>query len=131
MNAAVFIAPRAPFEIRDYPLADPAPGMASVLLEASGLCGTDVHIWEGALAMAGPMILGHEFLGRIQALGDGPRVDCFGAPLAPGDLVVQIGNIRVKGMAEFLSAAMAYRLQNNILLGVVRGGRLYYARLVL
>ncbi len=51
--------------------------------------------------------------------------------LAPGDLVVQIGNIRVKGMAEFLSAAMAYRLQNNILLGVVRGGRLYYARLVL
>jgi threonine dehydrogenase-like Zn-dependent dehydrogenase len=87
MNAAIFTTPNAPFELRDYPLTDPAPGMASVMLETSGLCGTDVHIWEGKLGMTGPMILGHEFLGRVCALGEGPRTDCLGQPLAPGDLV--------------------------------------------
>jgi serine protease Do len=51
--------------------------------------------------------------------------------LAPGDLLVQVGNTRIRGLADCVSAAMASRLQNNVILGVVRGGKLYYARLVL
>lgn len=88
MKAAVFVEKGKPFEIRDYPLAEPAAGMASVTLEMSGICGTDVHIWDGAIAFGGPMIIGHEFLGRVQALGAGEPRDCFGEPLAAGDRVI-------------------------------------------
>ena len=87
MKAAVFIAPHAPLEIREYPLSDPAPDTAVVALESSGICGTDLHIWEGALAIPGPIILGHEYLGHVQALGEGEHADCQGAPLAVGDRV--------------------------------------------
>lgn len=87
MQAAVFLAREAPFAIREYPLGAPAAGQAVVGLESSGVCGTDVHIWEGALAIPGPVILGHEFLGRVRALGAGEPRDCLGAPVRVGDRV--------------------------------------------
>lgn len=88
MKAAVFIQGKHPFEIREYPLSAPAANQAVVRLECSGICGTDVHIHEGALAIPGPMIIGHEFIGRVRALGRGVRKDCFGSPLRVGDRVI-------------------------------------------
>ena len=88
MRAAVYLAANEPLSIREYPLTDPAAGMAVVDLVASGICGTDIHIWEGALAIPGPMIPGHEFLGRIRALGEGDNLDCFQQPVQIGDLVI-------------------------------------------
>ena len=88
MKAAVFVDRNQPFEIRDYPLCDPTPGKSIVSLEASGLCGTDIHIWEGAIAFDGPMILGHEFLGRIEVIGEGDPIDCLGNRVAVGDRVI-------------------------------------------
>ncbi|HSV75191.1 MAG TPA: alcohol dehydrogenase catalytic domain-containing protein [Chthonomonadales bacterium] len=87
MKAAVFIERLRPLSVREYPDLPPAPGQAVVDLETSGVCGTDVHIWEGAIPFEGPMILGHEMLGRVRALGDGPAFDCLGAPLRPGNRV--------------------------------------------
>lgn len=87
MKAAVFIAPHAPFEIREYPSGSPAPNTALVSLESSGICGTDLHIREGALAIPGPVILGHEYLGRVRALGEGEQTDALGAPVRVGDRV--------------------------------------------
>lgn len=88
MKAAVYVGARQTFAMNDYPLLEPAAGVAAVTLETSGLCGTDVHIWEGALAIPGPMIIGHEFIGRIHTLGEGEAVDALGQPLAVGDRVV-------------------------------------------
>ncbi len=88
MKAAVFIAPNSPLEIRDYPLLPVAAGMTRVSLLTSGLCGTDLHIWEGALAMSPPVIPGHEYLGRIEEIGEGDTRDCLGQPLKVGDQVV-------------------------------------------
>lgn len=87
MKAAVFVEHHAPLAIHEYPLGAPAPDTAIVSLESSGICGTDLHIWEGALAIPGPVILGHEYLGRVQALGDGEQTDALGAPLRVGDRV--------------------------------------------
>lgn len=87
MKAAVFIERLRPLSVRDYPDLPPGPGQAVVDLETSGVCGTDVHIWEGAIPFEGPMILGHELLGRVRALGEGPALDGLGAPLRPGDRV--------------------------------------------
>jgi 2-desacetyl-2-hydroxyethyl bacteriochlorophyllide A dehydrogenase len=61
---------------------DPRPGEAVVRVALSGICGTDYRIWTGERPVAYPRIMGHELVGRIDALGDG-------APsLAPGDRVV-------------------------------------------
>ncbi|HEX2950113.1 MAG TPA: alcohol dehydrogenase catalytic domain-containing protein [Armatimonadota bacterium] len=87
MKAAVFIAANTPLEIRDYAVTPTMADHALVTLETSGVCGTDIHIWEGAIPLTGPVILGHEYIGRIAEFGAGARQDCLGAPLAIGDRV--------------------------------------------
>ncbi len=90
-RAAVFVNAGHPLEVRTYPALDPEPGMAVVDLVSSGICGTDVHIWEGAIPFSGAIILGHEFLGRVRSLGvaspGAEPTDCMGRPVQAGDLV--------------------------------------------
>ena len=67
---------------------DRGKGQVGLKLEVSGICGTDIHIHEGRLAIPGPMILGHEFIGTVDALGAGPGLDANGKKLRKGDTVV-------------------------------------------
>lgn len=53
-----------------------------VRVALTGLCGTDDSIWSGARPVAYPRILGHEFVGRVEAVG--PGVD----RVRPGQRVV-------------------------------------------
>src|SRR5262245_27532725 len=39
----------------------------------AGLCGTDYRIWSGDRPVRYPLILGHEFVGRIDAVGPSVR----------------------------------------------------------
>ena len=60
--------------IETRPLVLPEPGEGQVLVKvcACGVCGTDVHIYHGGKGSADvtpPVILGHEFSGRIVKLG--------------------------------------------------------------
>ncbi|MEH6402634.1 MAG: L-threonine 3-dehydrogenase [Sneathiella sp.] len=54
----------------------PAPGRGMVMVDviAAGICGTDHHIYSWDQWAAGriktPMTIGHEFVGRISALGE-------------------------------------------------------------
>lgn len=61
-----------------------------VEIVACSLCGTDVHCWEGELAIKVelPLILGHEMVGRIVAIGEGADRDSMGRPLTVGDRVL-------------------------------------------
>ena len=49
----------------------PAAGEAVVRVSASGLCGTDYRIWSGDRPVAYPLIMGHEFIGEVAAVGAG------------------------------------------------------------
>ena len=54
----------------------PQPGIGEVLVKvmACGICGTDVHIFEGDKGSADnplPIVLGHEYSGTVEAVGDG------------------------------------------------------------
>jgi threonine dehydrogenase-like Zn-dependent dehydrogenase len=41
-------------------------------ITAAGICGTDIHIWEGRLPFANPpLVLGHEFAGIVEECGPG------------------------------------------------------------
>ncbi len=54
-------------------VAKPAPGPDDLLVrvEASGICGTDRHLFHGEFPCRPPVTLGHEFSGIIEAMGTG------------------------------------------------------------
>ena len=68
MKAAVISVP-GKVEVAD--VEDPVPGPRDVVVEvaACGLCGTDLHILHGEFAPTLPIVPGHEFAGRIVAVG--------------------------------------------------------------
>ena len=69
MHAAVLAAPGR-FEIQERPIPTPGPGEALIRIARVGICGTDVHIFNGYYAADSlPMIPGHEFTGTIHAVG--------------------------------------------------------------
>jgi 2-desacetyl-2-hydroxyethyl bacteriochlorophyllide A dehydrogenase len=70
---------------RDLGLAEverPALGHDQVLVRVthSGVCGTDLHIYEGAIPVRHPLIMGHEMIGEVVDGGD--------ATLHQGDRVI-------------------------------------------
>jgi propanol-preferring alcohol dehydrogenase len=69
-RAMVLAAPHAPLALVER--AVPRPGAHEVLVavEACGVCRTDLHIADGELAHPHlPLVLGHEIVGRVEALG--------------------------------------------------------------
>ena len=87
-RAAVLVRYNEPLEFRSYPLPSSlGAGEALIRVEMAGICGTDVHLWKGELAVPLPVILGHESVGVIEALGEGLTADWRGRKLAVGDRV--------------------------------------------
>lgn len=69
MKAAVLIAPQR-FELRDVPMPAIGPEDALIRVSRTGICGTDVHIFNGHYAADRlPLIPGHEFCGQVAAYG--------------------------------------------------------------
>jgi threonine dehydrogenase-like Zn-dependent dehydrogenase len=89
-RAAVMDKFREPVRVREYPVPSAGSlgrGEALVRVTMAGLCGTDVHLHRGELSVPLPLILGHETVGVVEALGDGLTADWTGKPLAVGDRV--------------------------------------------
>ncbi|MFO0974279.1 MAG: zinc-binding dehydrogenase [Phycisphaerae bacterium] len=86
-RAAVLTEFRRPLQLREFALPDDLPaGDVLIRIEMAGICGTDVHLHAGQLAVPLPLILGHETTGIVAATG-GPVSDYLGRPLAVGDRV--------------------------------------------
>ena len=77
---------RGLLEIRDIPVPQPGSEDALVRVKAAAVCGTDVHIANGRFPCTPPMVLGHEFSGVVERIGD--QVTAVG----PGDPVVSENN---------------------------------------
>jgi D-arabinose 1-dehydrogenase-like Zn-dependent alcohol dehydrogenase len=74
MRAVVFEEFGARPEIRDVPDPRPAPDGVVVAVEATGVCRSDWHSWQGHDPDVGlPHVAGHELAGRIVSLGDRVR----------------------------------------------------------
>jgi 2-desacetyl-2-hydroxyethyl bacteriochlorophyllide A dehydrogenase len=70
MHAVTF---QAPGEVRVDERPDPelqAPDDAIVRIEASGVCGSDLHIYHGRVAIEPGVTIGHEYVGTVVAAGD-------------------------------------------------------------
>jgi alcohol dehydrogenase, propanol-preferring len=74
MKAAVVHRFDGPLSIEDVPVPEAGPEQVLVRIEASGLCHTDIHAARGEWPVkpAPPFIPGHEGVGIIERLGDGP-----------------------------------------------------------
>jgi D-arabinitol dehydrogenase (NADP+) len=68
VKAAVILQPKR-IETHGVPVPEPAPGELLVRVMASGICGTDVHIFEGEYLGSYPIIPGHEFAGLVEKVG--------------------------------------------------------------
>jgi threonine dehydrogenase-like Zn-dependent dehydrogenase len=97
--AATLVKP-GQYEIKEYPLPEPAPGCVLVKMELSGICGTDKHTFQGYTTQYGgrklefPIIQGHENVGTVAAIGgNGNYSDFEGIPLRVGDRVVVGANV--------------------------------------
>ncbi len=82
MQAVTF---QAPGEVRVE--ERPEPGLearddAIVRVEATGVCGSDLHLYHGRIAIEPGFTLGHEFVGTVLAAGEGV------SEVAPGDRVL-------------------------------------------
>lgn len=76
--------------IRECPVPTPGPGEVLIRVAATGICGTDKHIyhWDPSIqsSVAPPRIYGHEFCGFVEELGPGGG-RAYEGTLAPGDYV--------------------------------------------
>lgn len=81
------------YRLEQLPVPSPGPGQALVRVEACGVCASDSKCFSGAPLFWGdairpqyvepPVIPGHEFVGRVVALGTPPPAD-----LAIGERVI-------------------------------------------
>jgi L-iditol 2-dehydrogenase len=59
-------------EIADLPRPTPGPGEVMIQVAACGICGSDVHGYDGSSGRRiPPIVMGHEAAGTIAQLGDG------------------------------------------------------------
>ncbi len=87
-RAAVFSEPAKPLAIESFDLPEKIePGAALCKVQMSTICGSDLHTIFGRRQEPTPLILGHEIIGRIVALGDGLDRDGFGGPVGVGDRI--------------------------------------------
>ena len=72
MRAVRYTGPRQPLVLAEVPRRDPGPGELLVRVTAAGICHTELHFLSGLLDLGvAPITLGHEVVGRVEAVGAG------------------------------------------------------------
>ncbi|MDF2750380.1 MAG: dehydrogenase, partial [Gaiellaceae bacterium] len=69
-------------EVVELDVEEPRPDEVVVRMEAVGVCGTDLHSYKGEWDRPTPIVLGHEGVGVVTAVGEDVKA------LAAGDAVV-------------------------------------------
>jgi D-arabinitol dehydrogenase (NADP+) len=122
MKTAVIRTP-GQIEIAEALCPEPGDQELRVRVMASGICGTDVHIFHGEYMGSYPVIPGHEFSGVVEAVG--PGVTRF----KPGDRVAIEPNIACDNCASCLNNRQNFCL-NWQAVGVTRPGGMAETTLV-
>jgi 2-desacetyl-2-hydroxyethyl bacteriochlorophyllide A dehydrogenase len=70
MRAVTFQAP-GQLRIEERPVPEPiAADDAVVRVDATGVCGSDLHVYRGRIAMQPGFTIGHEYVGTVMEAGD-------------------------------------------------------------
>ncbi|GAA4110102.1 MULTISPECIES: L-threonine 3-dehydrogenase [Streptomyces] len=119
MKALVKQHARPGLWLMDVPEPEAGPGDVLIKVLRTGICGTDLHIrsWDGWAqgAVRTPLVLGHEFVGEVAAIGADVQ------DIAVGDLVSGEGHL-VCGKCRNCLAGRRHLCRSTIGLGVGRDG---------
>jgi threonine 3-dehydrogenase len=106
-------------ELTDVPTPAAGPGQVLIRVLRTGICGTDLHIesWDSWAAgvITPPLVLGHEFVGEVAAVGDGV------SSVRPGDVVSGEGHL-VCGTCRNCMAGRRHLCIRTVGLGVHTDG---------
>jgi threonine 3-dehydrogenase len=77
MKALSKSGPQPGFTLKDVPVPEIGPTDVLIRVEKAGVCGTDLHIytWDSwaQARIRPPIVVGHEFMGTVAAVGDAVR----------------------------------------------------------
>jgi Zn-dependent alcohol dehydrogenase len=71
LRAVVLERPGVPTRVEELTLREPRAGEVLVRIAASGVCHSDLHVRDGEWERPGPIVLGHEGSGWVEAVGPG------------------------------------------------------------
>ena len=72
MRAMLFDGPGRPLREAEVPRPEPGANQVLLRVQACGVCRTDLHVIDGDLTEPKlPLVLGHEIVGRVEAVGAG------------------------------------------------------------
>lgn len=87
-KAMVLTEFKKPLVLEEIEIPALSEGEILIRLEASGICGSDVHMWQGEDPRTPlPIILGHEGIGRVAAM-NGSHQTVEGDPVKEGDRIL-------------------------------------------
>lgn len=82
-----------PIAVREFETPAHPPGGLVVACHYGGICGTDLHLQKGHLAIPTPIVLGHEGLGVVHEIDPAWTRDANGDELRVGDVVMWASSI--------------------------------------
>ena len=119
MRAIVKEKPAPGLVVKSVSKPTAGPGEVLIAVRHAGVCGTDLHIadWDAWAQgrLKPPLIVGHEFAGEVEAVGDGV------AELKAGQLVTAEGHI-VCGHCLQCRTGNSHICRNTRIIGVDRDG---------
>jgi S-(hydroxymethyl)glutathione dehydrogenase/alcohol dehydrogenase len=71
IRGAVLDRPGVPTRLERLDLDPPGPSEVRIRMAAAGVCHSDLHVRDGEWEREGPIVLGHEGAGWVEALGGG------------------------------------------------------------
>ena len=73
MTAMILQASGSPLRATRLPVPSPRAGQVLIRVHSCGVCRTDLHLVDGELPRPKlPLVLGHEIVGRVMAVGSSP-----------------------------------------------------------
>jgi len=93
-------------EIQDKEVPQPGKDQVKIEVKYAGVCGSDIHTYEGHYKVATPVTLGHEFSGEVVEVGEGVT------DFKPGDRVTSETTFYICGECEYCQSG-DYNLCNH------------------
>jgi 2-desacetyl-2-hydroxyethyl bacteriochlorophyllide A dehydrogenase len=120
---------QAPGEVRVEEKPEPellAPDDAIVRVAATGVCGSDLHIYHGRVAVEPGFTIGHEYVGEVVAAGDSVTVVNTGDRVL-GAFQVACGTCRMCRESQYHRCVEGRTFGHGATLGSLHGTQADYA----
>jgi L-iditol 2-dehydrogenase len=96
-TTAIVMTDPGELEVREITLPDVGPDDVLLRVEVTGICGTDVHMYNGGMDLEFPVVPGHEFTGVIEEVGENVKRDSKGTDIREGDHISVVPAMESEG----------------------------------